>query len=165
MADITGEIQQYQNQPYCYTVEPKIRVSISIAIVFMKNTNLTYNRHTIVVSNTNVNDFQHFLENLNPFGDMNDTEMCNYLFNKSIEIEPRKCKQIPKFPRKWPNLPLKSPSTKTKSSRQSLSNASNVASGTTGSTYSLQHLKNNDDSKSEESSKSDNDFSVFAQVI
>lgn len=102
---------------------------------------------------------QHFLETLNPFGDMSDTDISNYLYNKSIEIEPRGCKQVPKFPRKWPHLPLKSPSSKTKSSRQSVSSSSSTAF------TSPQQLKVEEGNKNEENVKSDNDFSVFAQVI
>lgn len=122
VAEITGEIQQYQNQPYCFKVEPQIR---------------------------------NFLENLNPFGDMSDTDIQNYLYQKSLEIEPRGCKQLPKFPRKWPHLNLKSPGIKPKRSAGSVvANAVNTMSSTIKS----------DDSKSEDSSKSDNDFSVFAPV-
>ncbi|XP_045467186.1 protein son of sevenless [Harmonia axyridis] len=141
VAEITGEIQQYQNQPYIYTVEPKIR---------------------------------HFLENLCPFGDMSENEVNNYLYNKSIEIEPRGCKQIPKFPRKWPHLNLKSPGIKSKTSsvRQLINSTSTLGSSTLSSasissvsTISREvKSNNNDESKSEDSSRSDNDFSVFASV-
>ncbi|XP_072383056.1 protein son of sevenless [Diabrotica undecimpunctata] len=126
VAEITGEIQQYQNQPYCFSVEPSIR---------------------------------HFLETLNPFGEMNDTEISNYLYQKSLEIEPRGSKIPPKFPRKWPHLNLKSPGIKTVKTAKSVPSAvANTISQTLNSTIK------SDDSKSEDSSRSDNDFSVFAPV-
>ncbi|XP_063392549.1 protein son of sevenless [Cydia fagiglandana] len=75
VAEITGEIQQYQNQPYCLTVEPKTRA---------------------------------FLEALDPFPGLDENEVTNYLYAKSLEIEPRPpVKQMPKFPRKYPELSLK----------------------------------------------------------
>ncbi|XP_030346558.1 son of sevenless homolog 1 isoform X4 [Strigops habroptila] len=75
VAEITGEIQQYQNQPYCLRVEFDIR---------------------------------RFFENLNPMGNSIETEFTDYLFNKSLEIEPRNVKPPPRFPKKY-SYPLKSP--------------------------------------------------------
>ncbi|XP_060117386.1 son of sevenless homolog 2 [Heteronotia binoei] len=85
VAEITGEIQQYQNQPYCLRVEPDIR---------------------------------RFFENLNPMGNVPEKEFMDYLFNKSHEIEPRNCKQPPRYPRKT-SYSLKSPGIRPNTGRHS----------------------------------------------
>ncbi|XP_041468105.1 son of sevenless homolog 2-like isoform X1 [Lytechinus variegatus] len=83
VAEITGEIQQYQHQPYCLNSEPDIRK---------------------------------FFEDLNPLGDMTEKEFQDYLYEASLEIEPRNCKQLPKFPKKF-EYSLKSPGIKPTSNR------------------------------------------------
>lgn len=76
-----------------------------------------------------------------------------------MEIEPRGSRFVPKFPRKWPHLNLKSPGIKTVKTGKSIPSAvANTINQTLNST-----LKS-DDSKTEDTSKSDNDFSVFAPV-
>ncbi|XP_066552603.1 son of sevenless homolog 1 [Amia ocellicauda] len=83
VAEITGEIQQYQNQPYCLRVE---------------------------------NDIRRFFENLNPMEDKTEKEFADYLFNKSLEIEPRNVRSLPRFPKKY-SCPLKSPGVRPSSVR------------------------------------------------
>uniref|UniRef100_A0A1I8PMT3 Protein son of sevenless n=1 Tax=Stomoxys calcitrans TaxID=35570 RepID=A0A1I8PMT3_STOCA len=92
VSEIIGEIQQYQNQPYCLMPDAKIRK---------------------------------FLENLDPFEGMTDTEISNFLYNESLRIEPRGCKQPPKFPRKWASVTLKSPGIKPR--RQNINNSSSTS--------------------------------------
>uniref|UniRef100_A0A8C2QWP1 Son of sevenless homolog 2 n=1 Tax=Capra hircus TaxID=9925 RepID=A0A8C2QWP1_CAPHI len=53
-------------------------------------------------------EMRRFFENLNPMGCASEKEFTDYLFNKSLEIEPRNCKQPPRFPRKSA-FSLKSP--------------------------------------------------------
>uniref|UniRef100_A0A3B3U7C2 Son of sevenless homolog 1 (Drosophila) n=1 Tax=Poecilia latipinna TaxID=48699 RepID=A0A3B3U7C2_9TELE len=84
VAEITGEIQQYQNQPYCLSVEPDIR----------------------------------FLENLNPMEDMSEKDFADHLFNKSLEIEPRNTRSLPRFVKRY-SCPLKSPGIRPTSARVS----------------------------------------------
>ncbi|XP_071400509.1 son of sevenless homolog 1, partial [Centroberyx affinis] len=83
VAEITGEIQQYQNQPYCLRVE---------------------------------SDIKKFFENLNPMEDKSEKEFADYLFNKSLEIEPRNVRSLPRFAKKY-SCPLKSPGVRPSSAR------------------------------------------------
>uniref|UniRef100_A0A8C5VWW8 Son of sevenless homolog 1 n=1 Tax=Microcebus murinus TaxID=30608 RepID=A0A8C5VWW8_MICMU len=53
-------------------------------------------------------DIKKFFENLNPMGNSMGKEFTDYVFNKSLEIEPRNPKPLPRFPKKY-NCPLKSP--------------------------------------------------------
>ncbi|XP_031154459.2 son of sevenless homolog 1 isoform X2 [Sander lucioperca] len=83
VAEITGEIQQYQNQPYCLRVEADIRK---------------------------------FFENLNPMEDMSEKDFADHLFNKSLEIEPRNARSLPRFVKRY-TCPLKSPGIRPTSAR------------------------------------------------
>ncbi|XP_029189589.2 son of sevenless homolog 1-like [Acropora millepora] len=78
VAEITGEIQQYQNQPYCLQKE-----------------------HSIA----------EYLETLDPFEGRSDSEIEDYLYQLSLDIEPRNCERLVKHPRKT-DYSLKSPGTK-----------------------------------------------------
>ncbi|XP_046847821.1 son of sevenless homolog 2-like isoform X2 [Xenia sp. Carnegie-2017] len=67
VAEITAEIQQYQNQPYCLNEEPTIR---------------------------------DYLLSLDPTENRSDKELEDYFYDASLKMEPRNCKQLPKFPRR-----------------------------------------------------------------
>ncbi|CAG2100955.1 unnamed protein product, partial [Medioppia subpectinata] len=99
VAEITGEIQQYQNQPYCLTVQPEIRYQNQPYCLTVQP------------------EIRHFLESLNPLGDLDEKTLMDDLYNKSLDIEPRNAKQLIKYPRKWPDLTLKSPGIKPRGSR------------------------------------------------
>lgn len=133
VAEITGEIQQYQNQPYCLKMDTTIR---------------------------------HFLENLDPFKGKSVQEIQNYLYEESLRIEPRHCRQALKFPRKWPDLTLKSPGIKPR--RHNSTSSSNTSMSLPGTfSHKSLHLNNSEGEQSPPSNistSSMNDFSVFANV-
>lgn len=79
IAEITSEIQQYQNQPYCLKIYPELR---------------------------------EFIENLDPLGAMTEKDFDDYVYNKSLEIEPRGAKQPIKGERRYRHINLKSPGIK-----------------------------------------------------
>eukprot|EP00111_Clytia_hemisphaerica_P018336 TCONS_00054236-protein len=56
-------------------------------------------------------DIRNFLENLDPFQGRETNDMNNYLFERSLEVEPRHAKKLPAFPR-TSDIPLKSPGIK-----------------------------------------------------
>uniref|UniRef100_A0A1A9WXD4 Protein son of sevenless n=1 Tax=Glossina brevipalpis TaxID=37001 RepID=A0A1A9WXD4_9MUSC len=68
-----------------------------------------------------------FLENLDPFKGMSDTDISNFLYHESLRIEPRGCKQPPKFPRKWNSIMLKSPGIKPRRQNNNSNTNSQIA--------------------------------------
>lgn len=111
---------------------------------------------------------RHFLENLDPFKGMSVTEISNYVYEESKRIEPKNCRQPLKFPRKWPDIPLKSPGIKPSSRRNNSSASSMTLSGTLP--FSKTSLLNNNDTGGEQSppanssSSSVHEYSIFAPV-
>ncbi|KRY56003.1 Son of sevenless -like protein 1 [Trichinella britovi] len=80
IADIITEIQMYQNQPYCLILEPSMRQSFFVDMGCILSIS------------------QHFFESLNPlqgFSSKNDLEA--YLYNRSLEIEPKETDKPPNF--------------------------------------------------------------------
>uniref|UniRef100_A0A336MNH1 CSON003850 protein n=1 Tax=Culicoides sonorensis TaxID=179676 RepID=A0A336MNH1_CULSO len=140
VAEITGEIQQYQNQPYCLKIDPKIR---------------------------------HFLETLDPFPEMSVADIQNYLYKESLRLEPRGCKAPQKFPRRWPDLSLKSPGIKPSHQKGNRHNSQSSGSlvGLVASSSSLPSTlplmprgPTSEPEHSPPSNLSAHDFSVFANV-
>lgn len=87
--------------------------------------------------------------------------MCNILFEQSLLIEPRHATHVPKFPRKWPQISLKSPLAKVKKTR--------ILSELPGF-----HMEESPQSEADEPATpitpsnhmgSNSDFSIFAPII
>ncbi|EDS45471.1 ras GTP exchange factor, son of sevenless [Culex quinquefasciatus] len=121
------------------------------------------------LNNSHYRKYQEKLQNLDPFKGMSVTEISNYVYEESKRIEPKNCRQPLKFPRKWPDIPLKSPGIKPSSRRNNSSaNSSMTLTGTLP--FSKTSLLNNNDTGGEQSppanssSSSVHDYSIFAPV-
>ncbi|XP_076442792.1 son of sevenless homolog 2-like [Babylonia areolata] len=90
VAEITSEIQQFQNQPYCLQSEANHR---------------------------------EFFRSLSPLDGMTEKELSDYLYKKSLELEPRNARQPPKYPKKYVEFSLKSPGIKPSSHRHASSSS------------------------------------------
>ncbi|KAJ8668108.1 hypothetical protein QAD02_009771 [Eretmocerus hayati] len=88
VAEIIGEIQQYQNQPYCLTTEYRIRRFIENLCPFDPE-----------MSDTDINTYLY------------DRSLA--IEPRDLRDKPDRCR--PKAPRKWPDLNLKSPGIKARS--------------------------------------------------
>lgn len=102
VAEITGEIQQYQNTPYCLKVHHEIRS-------FIENLNPLREFELTLQQQFTDSDVQSV-----PPSDSESvrSRFVDYLYKRSHTIEPKNAKAPAKFDRKWPLLPLKSPGIK-----------------------------------------------------
>jgi son of sevenless-like protein len=121
---------------------------------------------------------------LDPFPGQSVNDIQNYLYEESLKLEPRNCRQPLKFvsfpldfprvsriliifslrqPRKWPELTLKSPGIKP-GRRQNNSNASLSLSNTLPFSGKHQLLSTSEGEQSPPANLSSSEFSVFANV-
>lgn len=103
----SGRIHRYC-QHLLHTSKLDISVTLSPVINVFQTKSYIFLIPTVIIldlccqwSNVN-NGFQHFLEALAPFEGLKDNEISNYLYNKSLEVEPRGCKTVPRLVSHWP---------------------------------------------------------------
>ncbi|RWS09257.1 protein son of sevenless-like isoform X2 [Dinothrombium tinctorium] len=131
IAEITTEIQQYQQQPYCLQVSPEIRT---------------------------------FIANLDPIKDGDKKTFEDYLYDLSLQIEPRGASKPPKGgAKRFPDITLKSPGIKPSSSAKP-SSLSFVSFTTTSESNSPLISPKTPPNNATNQSASDKD-SVFAKIL
>ena len=108
-----------------------------------------------------------FLETLDPFPTLQEKEITDYLWAKSIEIEPRSSTDTMskrKNPeRRWPGLSLKSPGVKPKNPPHPLPKISSAGSGG-GASHTASRQSKDESSSSPLSSPNNNNYGSPSQV-